>query len=125
MHTPDSTIHSLEHLPFFSQVIHSKLMEAKHYLALLQTYTPQSLPTKRYRVQQIMDIHDENNEFILRMQHNGRAWSQCALTRTQKEHLTLFSKQLQQLETTIYHTLYLIEQLEKPKKPEEHALKSC
>lgn len=125
MHTPDSTIHSIEHLPFFSQVVHSKLMEARQYLALLQTYTPQSLSTKRYRIQQIMDIHDENNEFILRMQHNSRTWNQCALTHTQKENLSLFSKQLQQLETTIYHTLYLIEQLENPKKAEEYTLKSC
>ena len=118
----ESTFHSIEKLPLFTHVIHSKLMEAKQHVNLLKTYTPQLLLTKRYHVHLIMEIHEENNEFIMHMQNSSRAWSQHALTPTQRDTLNLFDKQLQHLETTIYHVLYTIEQLGKPKKGEEQSI---
>lgn len=100
---------------FFYNVIQSKLGEAQHDLKKLELYKSAPNLFTLYALNDIADTHEEQNDFITIVSRQCAVWREQQLTSKQFTQLNTLEKMTQRLENTVYHILFLIEQMQKKK----------
>ena len=108
-------VHDFDNFSFFYNIIQSKLFEAEKDLKKLELYkkTPDFLAL--YTLNDIADTYEEQSDFITIVYAQCAVWRERNLTLTQISKLNGLDKMTQRLENTVYHVLFLVEQLQKMK----------
>lgn len=108
---PNTLLHDFDCLPFFLNIIQSKLNEANQHLKKLELYKSFPDHFQVYTLNAIIDVHEEQSDFInvvYKQCHEWRKHTDRKGIRDQIERLETLTKKL---ETTVYHILYLAEQI--------------
>ena len=108
-------VHDFDSLSFFHNVIQSKLGEAQNDLRKLELYKSAPELFTLYALNDIADTHEEQSDFITIVSTQCAVWRKQQLTSTQLTQLNTLDKMTQRLENTVYHILFLVEQLQKKK----------
>jgi hypothetical protein len=108
-------IHDFDSFSFFYNVIQSKLGEAQNDLRKLELYKLAPDLITLYALNDISDTHEEQSDFITIVSTQCAVWRKQQLTSTQLTQLNALDKMTLRLEHTVYHILFLAEQLHKKK----------
>ncbi len=111
-----SYIHDFDCFTFYYNVIQSKLTEAQQHLKKLELYKSTIESFSLYRLNDMSDMYEEQNDFITIVHKQCAAWRTQQLSLTQQNKINELGKMTQHLENTIYHILFLIEQIQKQKE---------
>ncbi len=110
-------VHDFDNFSFFYNVIQSKLGEAQNDLIKLERYKSTPDVFTLYTLGDIAEIHEEQSDFITIVYTQCAEWRKQKKSLTQLTKLNVLDKMTQRLENTVYHILFLVEQLQKMKDP--------
>ena len=106
-------MHDFECFTFFQNVIQSKLKEAQQHLQKLEMYKISPDLFNAHRLDEMIHIHEEDNDFIAIVYTQCRMWRTGSLNINQLANVLDLEKMTNRLESTIYHVLFVIEQFQK------------
>ena len=114
-------MHEVDCLPFFRNVVQSKLIEAEKHLKKVELYKRDLDQVSPFFLEEIIHIYDEQSEFIAIAQTQCRIWCQHGLSGGQTNKVKDLEKMIQQLESTTYHIMYIVEHIQRAQNllPEE------
>ena len=106
-------MHDFECFTFFQNIIQSKLTEAQQHLQKLEMYKIYPDLFNAHRLDEMIHIHEEDNDFIAIVYTQCRTWRTGSLNINQLANVLALEKMTNKLESTIYHVLFVIEHLQK------------
>ena len=110
-----SYVHDFDSFFFFYNVIQSKLGEAQSDLRKLELYKSAPDLITLYALNDIADTHEEQSDFITIVSTQCAVWRKQQLTSMQLTQLNTLDETTQRLEHTVYHILFLVEQMKNKK----------
>ena len=110
-------MHDVDCLPFFRNVVQSKLLEAQQHLKKVELYKRDLELMSPYFLDSIIHIYDEQSEFISIAQAQCRVWRQQGLGVGQINKVTDLEKMIQHLESTTCHIMYIVEHIQRAQNP--------
>ncbi len=109
----NTMMHDFDCFPFFKNVIQNKLNEAHQHLKKLELYKYYPELFNVYTLNDIIDVHEEQNDFINIVYKQCHAWREHARSTVQHSQVNTLEEMTRKLETTVYHILYMVEQIKK------------
>ena len=109
----NTILHDFDCFPFFQNVIHNKLIEANQHLKKIEAYKHYPDLFHVYTLNEIIDVHEEQNEFINIVYKQCHAWREQTHHNTIRDKIEALERMTKKLETTVYHILYVAEQIRK------------
>jgi hypothetical protein len=106
-------MHDFDALPFLQNVVKSKLTEAQQHLKKLEVYRAHPERLNIHILDDIMSIHEENNEFMTRVYNQCKLWRNHTVFHKYSDKISHLETLAKTLETTVYHVLYCSDQIQK------------
>jgi hypothetical protein len=106
-------VHDFDCFSFFQNVIQNKLSEANQHLKKLELYKQYPELFHIYTLNDIIDVHEEQNDFINIVYQQCHAWREHACSTVQHSQVNTLEEMTRKLETAVYHILYVVEQIKK------------
>lgn len=114
-------MHDFDCFYFFKNVIQSKLAEAQRHLKKLEVYKAHPELFSTYSLDEMMNIHEEESDFITIAYKQCSIWRAQSLLSGQLDKINGLEEIIKKLETTIYHILFIIEHIQRNKNTLKNA----
>ncbi len=104
-------INDIDCLPFFQNVVKSKINQAQQHFNTLSSYKLFSIVPLDYKINDLTRIHEEQSDFITIVYKQCNAWRMGRLETKQSDKINCLEEMTRRLENLIYHILFMIEQI--------------
>jgi hypothetical protein len=108
-------IQDFDCFPFFQNVVQSKLAEAQLHLKKIEAYKADPEIFNSYTIGEFARIHEDQNDFIALVYKQCNTWLEQSLLHGQFDKIKQLEMITRKLETTVYHILFIIEQIQRKK----------